>query len=255
MTIELKSGGNDYLFLGETTEPEIPPSGIKIFSKDNLLHYTSDYFGQPSIVYSAEHPLTLYNDNANLIVTGSNNGLPLSNIGSFNTVIGDTSAYSFTNSGSNVLIGNNVCPNATTINFNLIAGQLAAGNLQTGDDNLYLGNQCGSGITNSEQCTFIGKGSGSSVASGLTNSTAIGYATFVNVNDAVNLGSNCNVGINNSSPAYNLDIETIGTVCGICMDTSTLPANPAAGKLVLYHDGTNFKYVDSAGTVKTITAV
>lgn len=202
--------------------------------------------------YSAEMPIVLSKGGGgNIFIMNSTGELPASLSGNFIVCVGESTGKALTSGMQNSFFGNACAFLATTVSASTFMGFASANNLLTGDENTFLGCFSGTGVTNSTQCTFIGKSSTSSTASGLTNSTAIGYSTLVNTNNSVNIGSSCNVGLNNNSPAYNLDIKAISGVCGVAVDTSSLPSTPASGRAVLYYDGTNFKFVNSAGTVKT----
>lgn len=194
--------------------------------------------------------------------------------GTGNVAVGETALNVMVKNNFNVAIGtsagqslNNVT--ADTSSFNTMVGTQAALSLVSGDNNVILGYLAGQTSNNYQRCIAIGNatalgsasencfviGSGANITnSSVSNSGAMGAMTNVAISNSINIGNGCNVGFNNASPAYNVDIETISGVCGICMNTSALPSNPSAGKLVLYHDGTNFKYVNSSGTVKTLVA-
>jgi hypothetical protein len=101
--------------------------------------------------------------------------------------------------------------------------------LATGDGNTGIGTESGGPRTSATNCTWLGYLARNSV-DGLTNTTAVGAGAQVGVSNAVSLGYQCFVGINNISPAYALDIKTGGggPDALICLQTASVPAAPSA---------------------------
>lgn len=103
-------------------------------------------------------------------------------------------------------------------------------------------------------CTLLGANADATLT-GLTNATAIGAGTQVTLSNSMVLGLNCNVGINQPSPAFALDMLQVGGNCAIKMQTNGAadPAAPAAGFGILYIDNTG-ALVYQGSTTRTVLA-
>lgn len=249
MTIAFKDGFSTSITLSNTQNIPAPPaSGSQIYSNSSNLYF-QDSEGTPGQLYISGYPLVFSQ-------TGTNIGIWSSAInfvgGASNLVIGNATALN--GAVDNIIIGASSGTHAKSLSESLILGTGAAGSIESGNGNTFLGSSTAFTITSSDNCTFVGFASSTSIATGLTNATAIGSSCLVNSSNSVNIGHACNVGINNPTPAYSVDIVAISGACAIALDTGSLPTTPASGRAALYYDGTNFKYVNSAGTVKTITA-
>ncbi len=96
-----------------------------------------------------------------------------------------------------------------TGSFNVALGSESNFTNATGSYNTAVGSRAGYSNTGSYN-TFIGYNAESSTAS-LSNATAIGYNASVSANNALILGSNANIGIGTSAPAYKLQISGVGS--------------------------------------------
>ncbi len=110
---------------------------------------------------------------------------------------------------------------------NTAFGIRALESLVTGDGNTGIGLESGGTPTSATNCTWLGYLARNS-ANGLTNATAVGANAQVAVSNAVSLGYQCFVGINNSSPAYALDIKSGGggPDALIRLQSSSIPSAP-----------------------------
>lgn len=183
---------------------------------------------------------SLYNN-----VTGSNNTSVGSsalflNVGGNNTAVGQSSLLNNSTGSANVAIGYLSNATTSTADGNIGIGYQSLNGTTTKGGNTAVGTSAGYlAKSNFSECTFIGI-LASSANVNLAGSTAIGANTVVNTDNSINLGNGCNVGINNPSPAYNLDIAAIGNNCGIKMAyAQTAPAaTPNSGYLYIANDGT-----------------
>ena len=166
-----------------------------------------------------------------------------------NMAIGNGSLTTLTSGTDNMAIGASALNNADTSSLNMaiglgtlfhLAGSGSTSNtavgyqcanpLPSGTLNTFLGYQPGfalnatssnntiigansiASVHSLSSCTFIGEGADSTVVTGLTNSGAFGAGTIVSSSNSINLGNGCNVGLNNPSPVYNLDIANISNI-------------------------------------------
>jgi len=178
--------------------------------------------------------------------------------GSLNSFFGE-GAGQLNNTGfQNTFFGQGTGRNNTSGAFNSFFGQAAglatvggaensmfganAGTRSTGQFNSFFGAEAGSGITTGNQNTFIGAragagsaadgginntllGFGSSVTSGVSNSTAIGYQAEVTQSNSIVLGANgrdepANVGIGTTAPIFRLHVIDPGAA-GLRVQTNT----------------------------------
>jgi hypothetical protein len=252
--MEIKSGSSNYIHIDEAGIAPTPSTlGMYIYASFGKL-YGNSAFGGPYSFVQQIYPYVVYSDiNNNIAITRETTPTFDSMSGSDNLFLG-TSTVSEMNGQQNIFVGVGAGISGADIGGSVIVGYTAAYTVESGGNNVFLGIQTGGVVLEScDNCCFLGPFTATSIVTGLNNATAIGYLTEISVSDAMNLGSGCNVGLNNPTPAYNLDIEDISGACAICVDTSTLPTTPASGKAALYYDGTNFKFVNSAGVVKTFT--
>ena len=214
--------------------------------------------------------------------------------GSFNSFFGNTAGSATTEGGQNSFFGESAGQRNTTGSANSMFGQ-SAGLLNTtgsenaffglnagehntaGNNNAFFGGEAGNGIETGSSNTFIGDlaggfgdtnssgdkntllGSRANVTSGVSNSTAIGFAAVVTQSNSLVLGgvkgingvnTNTNVGIGTTSPSNTLVVD-VGTGAprdsGITIqgNTSTLGdlglriANTGTGGVEWYVDSTN----------------
>jgi hypothetical protein len=118
-----------------------------------------------------------------------------------------------------------------------------------------LGRYAGtSGIsTTTTNTTMIGFNANSGSAANLTNAGAFGANTVISVSNAINLGSGCLIGINNSSPIYNLDIAAVSNVCAIKLEPATVvPTTPSSGSITYTYYATTSGTANLALTLLTL---
>src|SRR5579872_1492600 len=154
-----------------------------------------------------------FNDNGGIFIgwqAGQNVGS-----GSNSAYIGASTGYQLAGS----------CPNNTMVGTNSVI------NLVSASGCTIIGSTCGTTPTSAAtNLTLIGYSSNASDA--LSNAMALGYNTTVTVSNAANIGNGCFVGLNNSAPAYNLDVGTISNVSAMKVaDSSSTPATPSSGSV------------------------
>lgn len=204
--------------------------------------------------YNAATALTT----ASSCVAIGSGALAVSTVNRFNTVVGAAAAPLLNNatdaiSASNTILGASSAPALVSGNNNLVAGYFAGHTSNNYIGCVILGNATtiGSAALN---CIILGNNA-SIANSSITNSTVIGANAGVSISNAINLGSSCNVGINQPVPDSTLTIANVGGICGLGLaQTGSTPGIPGEG-IVLYWNGTNLCYKDDGGTVHTITAV
>lgn len=117
-----------------------------------------------------------------------------------------------------------------------------------GNNNSAVGYNSGVSQASYTNCSFFGSASDASI-SGLTNSTAIGAGSSVATSNSLVLGSSCNVGINQPSPAYTLHVSNVSSNCSIKLDnTTSTPSSPASGG-ILYTSGNSLFYANTSATI------
>ena len=143
----------------------------------------------------------------NIFIDGSNVGVAttFNTTGDFNTATGSPSLVNITSGTGNSAYGDASLINTTTGSHNSAFGRWSSGNNSTGSNNSAFGHEAlKSNASGSNNSAF---GDNADVGSAnLTNATAIGSNAIVNVNNALVLGDNVDVGIGNSSPSSKLDI-------------------------------------------------
>jgi len=140
-----------------------------------------------------------------------------------NVAFGASALQNLTSGRENVAIGVAALQSITTTRRNTAIGLLALGALSSGDrntalgynamheittggSNVAIGNKSGNSISTANNCIFLGDSSGGKTT-GLFNSVAIGYASYVDTNNAMILGnSSVNVGIGITKPTAKLHI-------------------------------------------------
>lgn len=198
-------------------------------------------------------------------------GLAPSLTGTANTLIGDlATGYALTSGTSNVAVGNdsgtscitgseNVSMGASSLRGNLLNSCTAVGFqsqvTNSGNDNTTFGHNSGISTTGATNCTFIG--SQSTGAATASNSSAFGYASVSDKNNQIMMGdANITELVPNASATVSLGSAT-NTFASAYLEDITAPANPGAGKGVLYKlsadDGLWWK-PDAAGTAVDLTA-
>lgn len=166
-----------------------------------------------SVVSIGQNSLSQPSTASNTVGIGTNVG-PTQDC-SNSVLIGDNAAATIRNTVNCVVLGNLAGP-ASGVGFaNVYQRNVAVGAISSSST------YAGSSITDS---TFVGYNTNSGSTNIITNATAIGANTQILVSNAINMGSNCYFGLNNNSPAYNLDIANISNACGTKMTLGTAVA-------------------------------
>lgn len=265
----INNTGNPSLVSASSTAPYILTqpadnfdNSVALSSLDTGILKNTTSTGMPSIAtagtdyYGPNAPLYLYK-------ASFGNGIMISGIvnsggggaGDKNIFIGNNCGFLNDSSTNLTAVGMDAFQNTVSANYSVAIGTAAGRDIESGDSNVFIGQGAGTPVTDCDLCTFIGFQTTSSSVTGLNNSTALGGGTNVNISNAINLGSGCNVGINNPEPVYALDILPVLGSCAISLVTSSLPATPESGRVAIFYDGTNFKFVDSTGTVHVFTTI
>lgn len=123
-----------------------------------------------------------------------------------NTAIGPTSLWALLTGRRNVAVGLNSLGAITAADRNTAVGFNSFINLTSGGSNVAIGNKAGDIITNADRCVFLGD-SARGTTTGLINSIAIGYNSYVDTSNAMILGnSSVNVGIGVTKPTAKLHV-------------------------------------------------
>lgn len=133
-----------------------------------------------------------------------------------NTAIGYNSLKSDLSGHQNVAVGVSALEKGT-VGFNTAIGYRALLNTTTGANNTAIGHQAGNINTTGTNNTFLGYQSNVSVATGITNATAIGNLAIVTASNTIQLG-------NTSVTAVN----TSGAITGSQYKLSALNTAPAS---------------------------
>lgn len=167
-----------------------------------------------------------------------------------NTFAGYASGILLTTGRFNSGFGQECLAEITTNDSNSAFGFNAANALATGSGVVAIGESAMSACASATNCIAIGKST--VVGNGLTNAVAIGATTTISVSNAINLGNDCKVGINNASPAYSLDIANGTTVASVFIaDNGTPPSIPTGGS-VIWSQGGLVKVVTTDGIYNTL---
>lgn len=161
--------------------------------------------------------------------TSGNQNVAYGKYALFNNTANDNSAYGFnamffnTSGSGNTAIGITALQNNTTGSNNVAVGNYALGNNITGGNN-----------------TAIGFNAQVGVNAPLSNATAIGANTTVDISNAVVLGNNANVGIGTTSPASPLHIVSSISNNSLRVTTSGTSNDPSI--LLARNSGLNDKF-------------
>src|SRR5579872_3895476 len=204
--------------------------------------------------YSPGHPTTIIDDgfaNGNFFIgTGAGNLTYTS--AEFNTGLGINSLHAITTGVQNLAAGHDSGFALTSGNFNVLLGELAGSSLSTLNDVVAVGFSAAASIVTGGGAIAIGSGAMqattsatnvfaigkiTTVTNGISNAGALGYNASITVSNAINLGNGCYVGLNNSAPAYSLDMGTIGGISAIHFPNSTLPPTPGSGYILYSNSG------------------
>jgi hypothetical protein len=218
-----------------------------------------------------------HNTTANFNSFFGNNAGSDTTEGGQNSFFGESAGGRNTTGGFNSMFGQDAGLLNMTGGGNAFFGQSAGEHNTTGSNNAFFGSQAGNGIDTGNSNTFIGTlaggfadtnssgdkntllGSRANVASGVSNSTAIGFAAQVTQSNSLVLGSikgvglanaNTNVGIGTTSPSNTLVVDVgagapVDSGITIRGNTSTLGdlglriANTGSGGVEWYVDSTN----------------
>ncbi|MBK8600835.1 MAG: tail fiber domain-containing protein [Flavobacterium sp.] len=153
------------------------------------------------------------------------------NTGSDNILIGNGAGLSNT-ANNNIMIGSFAGNGSTTGGGNTFLGTLAGIGNSTGGQNTFIGASAGSTNNTGAQNTLIGNGAALN-ASNLTNATAIGRASRVDVNDGLVLGS-----VNGINAATSTSLVGIGTTAPldrlhVVGNIRMVDGNQAAGNVLI----------------------
>lgn len=165
--------------------------------------------GGSGIDYTDDGNVSLFN-----FFVGSTAGNGVSVTGTENWGVGINALISLTGGGGNTAAGFHSLENITTGANNTAFGSNAFANgtiNAVSSGNSAFGSSVSSGASNATltNCTFVGFLS-STPASTLTNSGAFGYNSSVNISNAISIGANVNVGINQASPIQALHVSASG---------------------------------------------
>ena len=143
--------------------------------------------------------------------------------GGSNTAVGANAGLAITTGAQNCIFGVSALNDSAAAGQNCAFGYSSLGGMAAGANNVAIGNLAANaaGATFLE-CTFLGSNTGSA-NNNLGNATAIGSGTQIEINNAVNIGTDCIVGINKTTPAYTLDIGVVANTASIRLSQSVNP--------------------------------
>jgi trimeric autotransporter adhesin len=197
------------------------------------------------------------NTTGGLNVAVGANTLQTNSTGSANTALGFSAMQDNTSGEGNIGIGQLALGGNKTGDYNVGIGYTALVYNYTGSDNIAIGYQAGQWIQTGNNMTVIG--ANANAEDGLTNSTAIGASSFVQVSNAIVLGvpasstvTGTAVGIGTNVPSHTLDVIDRGTggsaiaaSSGIVGDAAVSGQNYASSG---YSNGAIFQSASPAGS-------
>lgn len=224
------------------------------------------------------------------ITTGTNNTFFGSSTGKnvttgqYNTAFGEGSLATITTTTRNTALGQEVMSGSTTAdscigigpsamatvnghnnigigiqslfvtvgNYNVAVGDITFRAMTAGSNNVAVGYQAGTGYVAYDSCTLVGS-SADVQNSLLTNAGAFGYQATIGIGNAINLGNNCFVGINNPFPLGTLDIPNVGSTCDIIMDITTAVPPNLPGRGIIYVNNDDLYFNSPSGVVTPVT--
>ena len=149
-----------------------------------------------------------YNTGGNYNTASGNYALFNNTTASYNTASGYQSLYFNTTGELNTTTGSFSLYSNTTGGSNVTSGYKAGRNNSTGNNNVFIGWQAGFDNTDGSNNVYLGyKANG---ANHLSNSVAIGANVVATQSNTIVLGTNQNVGIGTTNPAYKLSVN--GTI-------------------------------------------
>jgi hypothetical protein len=169
------------------------------------------------------------------------------NTSNSNSFFGSQSGRANTIGVGNAFMGDRSGWGNTTGNLNSFFGNLAGANNTTGNSNTFLGNGSGAGNSTGSFNTLIGFNANVGL-DGLTNASAVGYQSRVDVSNALVLGSvkdingataNTTVGIGTTSPGTALDVQNSNSSVAI-------RARSTAGSSTIFLDRASAAAANSA---------
>lgn len=208
----------------------------------------TDYYAPGFPTYLKDSNGIFYN-----VFVGTNAG-NTSVTGSYNTGVGIGALHDISGGSNSSAFGYEALSSATSGESNTAIGSnsLISNN---GSNNTAVGYMSGASYSTYTNCTIIGCNADTN-SSGLTNAIAIGYNTKVSVSNAAVIGTNCYVGIANSSPAYSLDIGNISSQCAIQFANSTsTPTTPSSGFGIVYVSSNDLFFANSTNTYNLTTGI
>lgn len=135
---------------------------------------------------------------------------------------------------TSIILGTLAGSTATTCADSVFVGDNSGNVKGASSGNVFLGTTSGSSDTTGTKTnlTLVGNGTVLTGVPNLTNAGAFGANTLISQDNSINLGSNCNIGINNSEPAYNLDISLINNIVATQLQIGeATPDTPFSGYL------------------------
>lgn len=231
------------LLLSRLTQAEVdaltsPQNGMIVYNSDTN-QFMARQNGAWNSFYGPGNPTTIIDTSGTINNLGiGKNALQNNSSGHNNIGIGFYALYENDDGSRNVGIGEGVLNNNQHGSDNVALGYYALEDT-TASNNIGIG--AGAFSSNNSGHDNIGIGYNTTVGSNnLTNAIAIGSNTVVDTSNAMVLGTGCNVGIGENSPAYSLHLGTgNSSVPLIYMASTNVPSTPATANDGIYsvHSG------------------
>ncbi len=256
------SGEGGFRLNTDTNEPEMyidgswetittGPYPTRIIDRDDLFNLFVGSTAGNENVTGINNSFYGYRCGPNSSVAASNSGYGASALedltsGTQNSAYGASALNSNLTGTSNCAFGVLSLAFATA-NFNSAFGAGSLQNQTGGSNNVAIGYNAGTEYAVYNDCTFVGNGA-DATESGITGSGAFGAGAVVDGDFVINIGLNCDVGINNPDPLWPLDILNVNNRCAIRLAESiNIPPTPGTGGVIYVRSGHLF-YLNSAGT-------
>ncbi len=191
--------------------------------------FLADYGGNTNTYVGsfAGNPATTAQDN---VAIGPYT-LQANSIGTGNSALGAATLEDDTTGQFNTAVGLGSLIDNTTGSYNVAIGYYAMEDNLSGNNNIAIGNQAGLNMTSGNNNTYLG--AGATGATGISNSTAIGYGAVANISNTIELGGTGSsapaVGINDPLPSHTLDVADRGTNGYGVFASSTVVGDAAIG--------------------------